>query len=400
MRARVLRWGLLALFVFGLAGRMVWGGALISQDSVMVAYLAFAATGWVLSQRRPNNPEGWVFLSTGAMAGLFGVANVGVAQALDQGQPIVWWGMLAGWTMQWLWAPLFTLSTTFPLLLFPDGHLTRFWRWVAVVAAVLSVWVALLGMASPILGAFGDTAVANPTSPSFVSTWGNSDLWPVRNLGLLGIAATALAAGIGVFIRARRAHGVERLQFHWLAYGGTLMAVILVLDGMPFLPLSDAHHEGLSSALFSAAMALLPLSMGVAILRYHLYDIDRVISRTAAYAVVSVALVSTYAAVVWLLSRFVDLLVVGSRTEPGSSPPWVIAAATLAAATVARPALHRVQAVVDRRFNRSRYDAIQTVDHFGHGLRTVVEPERVEEDLLAAVSSTIEPSTVSLWLRR
>ena len=134
---------------------------------------------------------------------------------------------------------------------------------------------------------------------------------------------------------------------------------------------------------------LIPAAFGIAILRYHLYDIDRIISRTTSYALVTGLLLATYATVVATATRLLD-----------TEQPVVVAAATLTVAALARPVLRRVQSVVDRRFNRSRYDAVRTVDAFGARIRNQVDPHHVREDLVAVVNATLQPDTVTLWTRK
>ena len=138
----------------------------------------------------------------------------------------------------------------------------------------------------------------------------------------------------------------------------------------------------------SVGMTLIPISCGFAITRYHLYDIDRIISRTTSYAIVTGCVIATYAAIVTVASRLFH-----------TNSPVVVAAATLCAAAIARPALRRVQAAVDRRFNRERYDAVHTVDEFGARLTHEVDPDRVSTDLVHVVTNTLEPRDLSLWLK-
>jgi hypothetical protein len=169
----------------------------------------------------------------------------------------------------------------------------------------------------------------------------------------------------------------------WFAFSSGVFVAWMLLDGF-------VVHTGppLGDALFALALALIPLSCGLAILRYHLYDIDRIISRTTSYAIVTGLLLGVYVAIVGTASGLL-------HTES----PLIVAAATLAAAALARPVLRRVQVAVDRRFNRSRYDAMRTVDAFGARLRDQVDPHRVSEDLESAVHAALQPEHVGLWTR-
>ena len=172
------------------------------------------------------------------------------------------------------------------------------------------------------------------------------------------------------------------MQIRWVTFAAVLLGVLVV-------PASVASNSTLSTILWAVKLSLLPAAMGLAILRYHLYDIDRIISRTTSYAIVTGCLVVTYAGIVALASRVLH-----------TSSPIVVAGATLTAAALARPILRRVQDAVDRRFNRSRYDAQHTVDAFGARLRHSSQPESVQTDLVAAVELTIQPTSVKLWVRR
>jgi len=198
--------------------------------------------------------------------------------------------------------------------------------------------------------------------------------------GMLLIAATGLAAVLSLAFRYRRARTAERAQLKWLVYAG---AVIMVA-ALATIPIASSN---LQNAISSGAVALVPVAIGVAVLRYRLYDIDRVISRTVAYAIVTGLLVGIYAGLVLLATQ-----VLGLRT------PVAVAAATLAAAALFSPVRRRVQRVVDRRFNRARYDADQTVAAFATRLKDAVNLDSVRDDLAGVVSRALEPAHVSVWI--
>jgi hypothetical protein len=359
-----------------------------AEHLYLLPVLTFGVVGWLLTQRRPENPEGWVFLYLWSVSGLFYAAGYLTDLAVRTHDLTAWWAWLGAWLVNWLWAPMFVLATAFPLLLFPGGYLSPRWGWVGRAAGLLAAWVALCGMVSPVLGFGGDGGpyVHNPLSPSFLAGAGVSDNWPLRNLGLLGIAVTAVLGAVSVFVRTRRATGVERVQLRWVAFAGVLMAVLVLSQSLPIGALANTTVAG--TAVWAVLLSLLPAAMGVSILRYRLYDIDRLISRTTSYAVVTGLLVATYAAVVTLASRLLGL-----------SSTLGVAAATLAAAGLARPLLRRVQNTVDRRFNRARYDAEHTVEVFGRLLRDQLRPEQVEQDLLTAVIASVQPASATVWLR-
>jgi hypothetical protein len=199
-------------------------------------------------------------------------------------------------------------------------------------------------------------------------------------LSLLTMAAVA-----SLVVRFRRSRGEERLQLKWFTYAGALLPSLLLGD---LLPVPDAAN----SVLFAVAISLLPVAAGIAILRHRLYDIDRLINRTLVYGLVTALLVGVYAGLVLLAGQlFGDL---------GDRPPsWAVAGATLAVAALFQPARRRVQALVDRRFNRARYDAARTVDAFSARLRNQVDLDTLSAELLAVATRTMQPTTASLWLR-
>jgi hypothetical protein len=203
---------------------------------------------------------------------------------------------------------------------------------------------------------------------------------------LLGVLAACMAASVvSVVLRFRRSEGVERQQLKWFTSAAALM-LLVQLATMTVLP------DGVAGdLLFGLSIALVPIAAGVAILRYRLYDIDRLINRTLVYAALTAVLGAVYAGLVLALGLLGGV--------GGELPSWAVAAATLAVATLFQPLRRRVQAVVDRRFNRRRYDAARTVEAFSARLRDQVDLDTLAAELLAGVEQTVEPTTVSLWLR-
>jgi hypothetical protein len=239
------------------------------------------------------------------------------------------------------------------------------------------------------MAVLGAAVQPDPLAPDW---YGNPLAVPAlyRLLAVPGVAAVAivlasvLAGAVSLLLRFRRARGVERLQLRWLALAaglaGSLLLVTLVAGGLGLDPVV------LTS--ISLCVALLPLATGAAILRYRLYDLDRVISRTVAYGLLTVLLALGYAAVVLGLGRLL-----------GRDSSLVVAAATLAAAAAFQPARRRVQRLVDRRFNRRRYDAARTIEGFAARLRDQVDLQALHGELLGVVDQTMQPTSASLWLR-
>jgi hypothetical protein len=184
-------------------------------------------------------------------------------------------------------------------------------------------------------------------------------------------------------VRFRRSRGDERQQLKWITYAGGLLPLAVLAYLLP---------EVVGTVVFVVPLVFLPVAVGIAILRYRLYDIDRLINRTVVYGVLTVLLAGLYAGLVLILGELFGGL--------GAQPPsWAVAAATLAVAALFQPARRRIQAVVDRRFNRRKYDAAKTVEAFSVRLRDEVDLDALSNELLVVVDQTMQPTTASLWLR-
>jgi hypothetical protein len=203
-----------------------------------------------------------------------------------------------------------------------------------------------------------------------------------RNLAGLCLLPGIAGAIAALVVRFRRSHGIERQQLKWFTYAAALA------------PLPGFVYEAAPSIfglLRTLIFPLVPISVGIAILRYRLYEIDRLINRTLVYGLLTVVLGLGYAA-----GSLVFVLVAGTSADP---PSWLVAAATLAAAAIFRPARRRIQAAVDRRFNRRKYNTAQTIQAFSTRLRDQVDLDTLATEVLAVVDQTMEPTRVSLWLR-
>jgi hypothetical protein len=200
------------------------------------------------------------------------------------------------------------------------------------------------------------------------------------------LAGVILAALISLVVRFRRARGVERQQLKWFAYGTGLLFLL------PATAIIGAEFANLAGNLVTAAIgSAIPVTIGLAVLRCRLYDIDRFISRTLVYTLLTALLGLCYVA-----GSLLFVLVAGAGADP---PSWLVAAATLAAAAVFRPARRRIQAMVDRRFNRRRYNAAQTIQAFSTRLRDQVDLDTLSTELVAVAGRTMEPTLLSLWIR-
>ena len=351
-----------------------------SGETFIVA--PFAAVGFVLAWRRPGNPIGWLSL---AVAGCFLLStDSGFYAALvyRQGHHLPLGP--AALVLYELWGPALG-ALLLVIMLFPDGGLPPgFWRWVWwASSAVLALFLAALAVATIgviaghhiRLDAFdGLTAIDRATGWFAVV---QTVFGLVGVLVLVGCVARQL-------VNWRRSSGERRQQMKWLA-SGVVVGVGCLVVGLATGG-STAPAELVLSGVATAGVAALPLSMGVAILKYRLYDIDRILSRTVAYAIITGVLVGVYVGLVLLATEVL-----------GFASTWAVAASTLAAAAMFTPVRRRVQRAVDRRFNRARYDADRTVAAFAARLQDAVDLGTAHADLLATVSAALQPAHMSVW---
>lgn len=347
----------------------------------------FTAVGLLVAYRQPRNALGWLMFG----AGLAYVVNIVTSEycILVYRQGRLWHGLgPAAVLLQPFWAPAI-LMLVLVLLLFPDGRLPlgrwRFALWGLL--ALGAVWM---------LSAFAIAADAIARDRIRITQTGDLHAldYPTGGLAWWGVVqdvffasiAAALVLSVGRQVVAfRRATGERQLQLKWLMWG---VALLVVLGPLDFV---DSQAGWWRFAPYVALIGLdaVPVCLGFAILKYRLFDIDRLISRTLSYAIVTATLVGGY----------VGAVAFTTRVLPFSSPVGV-ATATLAAAAVFNPLRRSVQGAVDRRFNRSRYDAASVVVAFADRLRETVSLDEVEDDLMAVVNHALSPTTASLWLPR
>jgi hypothetical protein len=353
--------------------RVACGGA----ARALVFPLGYATIGLVLTLRRPANPIGWLYAASGLVWALVIPFEPWLVQLLRAHPPLPLLAQLAVVASQVIWAPAIALGITMPFLLLPDGRL-RSRRWRLVVAAAV-VGVAMFvggGILSPGQTSNDPGAIDNPFGLAGVA---GRVAMVVTISGLVLYAVSLPAALVCVVLRFRASRGVERQQLRWVAVGAAVAVLVLLpLPGGQWLP----------SFMTVVGLLCMPVSVAVAVLRYRLWDLDRLVSRTVTYVLVTGLLVLPY-----LL-----ILPAATRLAAGSGS-LAVAAATLAAAAMFQPLRRRIQDLVDRRFNRRRYDAARTVEAFAAQLREQVDLDALSTQLLAVVDQTMAPTRASLWLR-
>jgi hypothetical protein len=344
--------------------------------------------GLLLAQRLPRNPMGWLLLAIGLCIGLFAVLP-----ALRQADLLPYWiGAWLEFTVYLLLPPLACLL----LLLFPDGHFAGpRWRWLARAVALLAL---VLMVMAPFVSWEDDPAAASPwavpatpDNPATSTPWAvhgvaGEQLMLVFQLGTLVLFLLTDSAIGSIFVRFRRASPVERQQLKWFLFAGALL-VAAILPDLVDLRIGNSVWP----AVALAAFGLSPMAVGVAVLRYRLYEIDRIISRSVSYGLLTGLLVALYLALVALLRLLLEPLTGGSSLA--------VAGSTLAVAAAFNPARRRLQGVVDRRFDRAHYDADRAVQAFAARLRTQVDLDEVTAGLSDTVVTTVAPTRVAVWLR-
>ena len=335
----------------------------------------------IIIRAQPRSRIGWLFI---AFPLLLGVGYLGdtAARTLSP-SPAVAWGTFL----------LTMLGVTFPvalvslLLLFPTGRLmSPRWRWILLILSVGALSQAVYAAVEP-FPIQGVTDLPNPTGlPDLTGL-----LEPLNTIGSLGIAAALLAAMAQLVVRFRRARGVERLQLKWFVLAASVVGGFVVLA----VAAQVAGAEGFANLFWVtgiSSIVLLPASAAMAILRYRLYDIDRIISRTIAYGLITALLVAVFV--------LVNLGLQSVLTRFTEGQTIAVAASTLAAYAAFQPVLRRVRRTVDRRFDRARYDAERTASAFSERLRDEVDMERVTADLTMTTGVAVAPASIGIWIRQ
>ena len=395
---RALAWTLLGAIAFlapicvalGVAGHLQGlvlpegRGSMLPQALLIgLASLEFAVVGLLIARRHSRNPIGWIFLGSGALLALVGCAYGYADLSLYGGYA---WPLtsFATWLTSWAFIPPVFVAPALVALLFPTGKpLTPRWRfavWFVVAGLVIAPFGS--GFEGGPLAGYPD--IENPAALPVLEDIAST----VDSVGQVTLAPLMLLLALAsMVVRFRRSRGDERLQLKWVAYAGSVMVTGFFLA---FVGGSSAIG-GAGFLVGVAGFVLLPVTIGVAILRYRLFDIDRVISKTLVYAALSLVLGAAYVGLVLAAQALFSSFAGGSNLA--------IAVSTLIVAALFLPVRSRVQRFIDRRFYRRRYDAQRTLEGFAARLREQIDLGTLEQDLNGVVSETMQPVHVALWLR-
>jgi hypothetical protein len=361
---------------------------------ISVPFLAFPLVGALIASRRPQNAIGWICLAVGLLwmllslfdfYGVYGIAKPGAVP-----YPVVSYALV-----QWLWLPTVGLLAVYLVLLFPDGRLpSSRWRPLAWVSGLM---IALLGVGSVFVpGELADLGrVRNPFGMEG-ATW----LVDAEMVLLLLFVACILASAASLVLRYRRSGGEVRQQIKWMALAGSFVGLLLstvlgliVVSGV--MGVSEGSTplwlRGLLVVMVLSLMGV-PVAIGIAVLRYRLYEIDILINRALVYVSLTATLVAVYLGGVVLLQRLFVLLT-------GQRSTLAVVASTLLIAALFSPLRKRIQALVDRRFYRRKYDAAKTLEGFSAKLRDETDLDALNDELVRVVSVTMQPAHAGLWLR-
>lgn len=380
----IARWGprlaLAFTFVAVVAGFLLPQTAGVEAVFNRIFGLAFAVVGFLAARASDGRRIGWLCLAIGATAVAFDVL---FGYAATRGPGAVW----AYWAGNWVSQVQPVLTIIVLPAVFPTGRsLGPRWRWLVPTSFVVLAMAVLSSALDPDDYEIGDVALgSNP-----VPFEGTEVVIDVLFLGtLVGGLVCVVAALLSIALRFRRSGGVERQQLRWLFAGVVALAVFVAI-------VMAAFAAGLSDGVvvdsaMGIVMLSVPVAIGVALTRYRLYDLDRLISRTVAYTLLLALLAATYLGLVVTLGA-------GARAVTGESGDLVVALSTLAVAAMFQPLRRRLRTVVDRRFNRARYDADRTVEAFGRGLRDQVSLEAVVGELARTAGGAIHPRSVGVVL--
>lgn len=385
MLAVGLLFGVLGCLLFFLNGHPPSGDTWYT-----LTFSAFPIVGVVIASHRPENPIGWLFCIIGLANGLYFFSDEYAFYTLVHRPGVLPGGVWLVWSQLWtafiMWSLMF-----FSLLLFPTGRLPSP-RWHPVAWALAGVFILVTALfvikPGPLEGI--TPTVDNPTgieAAASIAKLAEEKVLPT--LFLIVVAAPA-----SVIVRFWRSRGEERLQLKWLAYAAGIWVIVAGLDVLNQYVVHDRLIDHATDILFGAGVAPIPIAVGIAILRYRLYDIDVVINRTLVYGSLTATLALMYVGGVATTQAIFRAL-----TGQEQQPQLAVVASTLVIAALFNPLRRRIQSFVDRRFYRNKYDAVKTLASFNARLRDETDLETLSGDVIGVVKETMQPVHVSLWLR-
>lgn len=361
-----------------------------SADSVGVpgqmAILGVMTTtvGALVASRLPRNAVGWLFCALGLGLVVSILSQDYAIRALVSAPGSLPAGELMAWLGSWL--PAAGGVATFVMLVFPTGRLpSRRWRPVA--------WAAILDSLALAVAAAWLTAPPGPEDLHGFNgpeSFGEGLLAALLGVSFLLGVLTALAAAIAVLLRLKRARGDERQQLKWFVYAATVLALVVLIPNLP-MAVVPSYLIRWTNVIVLLAFGGIPLAAGLAILKYHLYDIDLIINRTLVYGTLTAVLGLIYYGIVIVLQQFISQRIAASEA--------VVAGSTLVVAALFVPARKHIQEAVDRRFDRKKYDARKTIEAFSARLRDEVDIDSLTQHLLEVITETMQPRHAALWLK-
>jgi hypothetical protein len=366
------------------------GTDLVVFLTIAVLGLVFGVTGALVASRLPGNVIGWIFCALALLFESSGLADAYVAYEGGTGALLpgrVW----VAWTSQWFFNVASPTLIILCFLLFPSGGLpSPRWRPLVLFVGLTATVCAVSAALAP--GTLADYPFENPVgveSAAALRTLAEASL-------LILVVPLMFVSAVSLFVRLRRSSGTERQQLKWFAYAAALLAAELMVVNMLYVFLGGTVDREVSDLVpflvFLAALSCIPVAMGVAILRYRLYDIDILINRTLVYGSLTAALGLVYVGSVFSLQY-------AFRALTGSDSQLAVVASTLAIAALFGPLRRRIQDFIDRRFYRRKYDAARTLETFNATLRDETDLEKLGDDLVRVVRETVQPAHASLWLR-
>lgn len=355
--------------------------------------LSFAPVGAVIAVHRSRNAVGWLLLTSGL---LFAVQSAAGEYwvAAHAGRPFALPGQIAALLLNAnIWLPALALFGAV-FLLFPDGRLpSRHWRLLIYVLAGSTLAELAVSLLAPgLIEGTGDVGGAGGSNNPLGIAGARGLLNGIEQVTWSLLSLALVACLFSVVVRIRGSRGVTREQLKWIGYAAAITAGV-GLFSLPALYFVGQWGQRLVAVILIVCIGLVPASAGVAIFRYRLYEIDRIINRTLVYAVLTAVLAGLYVGLV------LGLGAVARGLGGSSDTPLVVAASTLGAAALFRPVRRRVQALIDRRFYRKRYDAARTLEAFNARLRDQVDLDALSGELLGVVRESIQPASAGLWLR-